>query len=158
VISLSTALRVADIFWPPFVEQDGCVFIASEVRGVVDLSKHGTRTAAESFYNHRHVIDLFRHAIPGAEAAAAGYWVYDESHPDFERAWEVGRRLAEMLAAKLRADFPGRPFRVYLTRRDTPIVRFHALRPDEASWLSHADIARGVAERELFVIDTADHV
>ena len=154
MISLGTALRVADVFWPAFVEQDGCVFLAREARGAVDVSKHRTRTAAESFQNHVHVTDVFRHAIPGAEDPDQGYWVHDEAHADFERAWQLGRRLAEMWAAKLRAEFPARVFRVYLTRRDTPIVRFHEVRAGEEPWMSDGEVAARASANDLVVIRT----
>jgi len=154
VITLATALRVADIFWPAFVEQDGCVFLAREIRGPVDLAQHRTRTAAESFQNHVHVIDVFRHAIPGAEHPEDGYWVWEESHPDFERAWQLGRRLTEMWAAKLGAEFPDRAFRIYLTRRDTPIVRFHEVRAGETPWADDAEVAARGAADDLLVVQT----
>jgi hypothetical protein len=154
VITLSTALRVAHIFWPAFVEQDGCVFLAREVRGRVDLTKHRTRTAAESFQNHVHVTDVFRHAIPGAEDPEEGFWRYDESHPDFERAWQLGRRLVEMWAAKLRGEFPERAFRVYLTRRDAPIVRFHEVRAGEEPWMSEGEVAARASANDLVVVRT----
>ena len=154
MITLATALRVSDLFWPAFLEQDGCVFLAREVHGPIDLASHRSRTAAESFQNHVHLTDLFRHAIPGIEHPEDRYWVYDQAHPDFDRAWRLGTRLAAMWAAKLREEFPDRTFRLYLTRRDTPIVRFHGVRVGEAPWLSDREVAAGIAAGDLLVLDT----
>lgn len=159
MISLSTALDAADIFWPAFVELGGCVLLAREVPDPATFRRRESRTGTESFVNHVHLTDLFDHDIPAADHPEHGYWVYDEAHPDFGRAWELGSRLAETWAAKLRHEYPHRRFRLYLTRRDTPVLRFHQLRPDEAPWASADEITAATASGDMLVIDTApdDH-
>ena len=153
MIKVATALRLADVFWPEFVQHAGCVFLSREyTHAAVDLTSYEQLTLAETFVNHVHITDLFRHAIPGFEHAEHGYWVSDDTHVDFARAWQLGERLAQMWAAKLAADFSDRAFRVYLTRRDTPILRFHTMRMDEPSWLSEPEIARGVESGDLFAL------
>jgi len=154
-ISLSLAIEAAGIFWPAFVEVDGCVLLAREVPDPATIRHRESRTATECFVNHVHVTDLFDHAIPVTEHPEHGYLEHDEAHPDFGRAVELGERLAAMWAAKLRAEYPARSFQVYLTQRDAPILRFHELRADEAPWVSAGDSASAVASGDLLVIGTA---
>ena len=90
------AIGYGELFWPDFVELDGCVFFAgvSEAgyRGFLDQTG-GDKRAVEAVLNHRHVLDLFADARPTREQV-----VY------------LGRLLREVWAAKLARDFPGRRF------------------------------------------------
>ena len=62
-------------------------------------------------------------------------WTYDETHPDFVAACELGRATARLWALKLKEDFSSERFRVYYTEYDNPIVRFHKVRPNEPVWI-----------------------
>ncbi len=152
MIQLSTALRVGAIFWPRFEQRDGAVLLASQ--GTANLSIFSSLTEAESFYNHEHVLDHFRHAIPSREHPEHGYTVWDTEHPDFSRACELGQQVAQMWLAKLRADYPTYRFRVYWSRLDEPIIRFHRVRDTEAVWIADADGAEQVERGDLLIYDS----
>jgi hypothetical protein len=90
------AIGFGELFWPEFVEHDGCIFFADafdpdNYRGFM-ASTGGDRRAVEAVMNHRHVLDLF----PGHS-------------PTREQVVYLGRLLREMWAVKLRQDFPDRP-------------------------------------------------
>ena len=155
MIQLRTAVELSEWFWPEFQEIDGAVYLRREVpKGGIDRVDLKTRTEAESFYNHVHVLDLFRHRIPSHEDPEYGFTVLDTTHPDFTRAMELGYRLAEMWLAKLAQDFPDRRFRVYWTRLDSPIVRFHEVRADEPAWFTDEQAAKDVAAGDMRIYRT----
>jgi hypothetical protein len=60
------------------------------------------------------------------------------------------------VATKLKTDFPNERFRVYYTRYDNPIVRFHKVRPDEDVWLSDEELrnASDPSFRDEVICDT----
>ena len=82
--------------------------------------------------------------------------IYDESHPDFIAACELGKTVARMWALKLKADFPNEHFRVYYTQYDNPIVRFHKVRPHEHVWLSNEELLDATDPwfRDALIYDT----
>src|SRR5262249_47937221 len=82
--------------------------------------------------------------------------IYDDTHPDFATACELGRKMAQMWAIKLKFDFPNERFRVYYTQYDNPIVRFHKVRPDEHVWLSDDELlgASDPSFRGAVILDT----
>lgn len=94
--SVEHAIAYGELFWPEFVEFDGCVFFAgvteSSYRGFTAQTA-GDKRAVEAVLNHRHILDLFQFAQPSREQV-----VY------------LGRLLREVWAAKLTRDFPGRRF------------------------------------------------
>jgi hypothetical protein len=140
MIQIRTAQSLLTYFWPEFVELDGLVLLKSQVACATRSGPRG-RSAAEleSFCNHEHVLDHFRHAAWMTDAE--GERAFDPAHPDMHAAEAVGRAVAGMWAAKLRADFPQYGFRVYCTMRDNPIVRFHRVRPGEPPWVSDEEVA-----------------
>jgi hypothetical protein len=140
MIHVRTAQSLLPVFWPELVERDGLVLLKSQVEcatqsGLTERSP----TERESFCNHEHVLDHFRHAAWTTDVD--GHRVLDPAHADVERARELGRDLSRMWAAKLRLDFPQYGFRVYCTEREEPIVRFHRVRSDERPWLTDAEVA-----------------
>jgi hypothetical protein len=141
-IAVRTASQLLQLFWPDFIEVDGCVFAAFQCSGgpINELSDGKTET--ECFINHTHIFDEFRNRATSKhrEAIADDFDVveefYDPTHPDFAAACEVGLYLARMWTLKLKAEFPHERFRVYYTQYDNPIVRFHKVRSNERAWLS----------------------
>jgi hypothetical protein len=94
------AIAFSRLFWPEFVEHEGCVLFAgfspAAYRDFLAACK-GDRAAVESVMNHQHILDLFYHA---AQTATAAQIVY------------LGKVLKDILTVKLRADFPRRTFTV----------------------------------------------
>ena len=94
-------IAAAQIFWPAFIEHDGCVlrasaFEASNYDAWVRQTGHD-RGAIERVMNHVHVLDLF--AEPAVEPSQA-------------QVRYLGATLAAMWRAKLAAELPGRAFEV----------------------------------------------
>ena len=161
-LSVASGRRLLHLFWPEFREISDCIFLAFMVRGgeVNELSDGKTET--ECFINHTHILDEFRGkaTIENREHVADDFDVvensYDEKHPDFIAACEIGIALAQMWALKLKLEFPHDRFRVYYTQYDNPIVRFHKVRPTEPLWLTDEAIREGKAPtlRGTIVYDT----
>src|ERR1700722_14773040 len=57
-VSVTTALSVARILWPDFVEEHGCVFLGWH-SGSNPPPSNDTATGWESFVNHTHIFDEF---------------------------------------------------------------------------------------------------
>lgn len=155
LIGVQTAARVAKLFWPTFEERDGRILFAGSQE---PSDQFESRTAAEAFYSHRHIFDEFRSAIPwgpdpvlGDSGGVAPDW----SHPDYARACELARTMAQMWLRKLEQDFPMNRFRVYVTTRNDPIVRFHRVYQGESAWGSDEDAAEQRARGEVFIYETA---
>ena len=115
-----------------------------------------TATGWEAFVNHTHILDEFVHADE-VSTFVSGEVVYDENHPDFTSACELGQKITRLWALKLYLDFPSARFRVYYTQYDNPIVRFHKVRDDEPQWLSEEALlgATDPAFRSALIYDTS---
>jgi hypothetical protein len=141
-ISIGTASDVAKVIWPDFIEINGCVFAAFQCRGGEPQELSTGKTETECFINHTHLFDEFRsratveNRIQHSNSLDVVQQMYDETHPDFIAACDLGLRMARMWACKLKFDFPKDRFRVYYTQYDNPIVRFHRVRKGEPDWLS----------------------
>ena len=96
--SFELAIGYSRLFWPDFVEHDGCVFFADvsaeSYRGFFEQCK-GDRRGVEAVLNHRHVFDYFSHAGGSATEEQIVY---------------LGRVLKDVWETKLARDFPGRRF------------------------------------------------
>lgn len=144
-VDVTTARELLRVFWPDFVEDHGCI-IAEFQRGITYDGWDGPRTETESFLNHTHVFGEFSNSATSSRRKPISPELstvdeqYDEKHPDFFAACEVGMKMAKLWATKLKADYPKDRFRVYYTEFDNPIVRFHKVRSDEPVWLSDADL------------------
>jgi hypothetical protein len=57
--------------------------------------------------------------------------------------------------AKLCDDFPDYRFRVYVTRLDDPIIRFHRVREHEPVWITDEKAAARVARGDIVIFDSA---
>lgn len=130
-VKAGDALAVSRILWPDFVEEHGCVFLGWH-SGSNPPPANDTATGWESFVNHTHVFDEFANE---AGAFVSDEVVYNQHHPDFVAACELGQRIAKLWALKLKLDFPTERFRVYYTQYDNPIIRFHKVREEEEHWL-----------------------
>lgn len=161
-ISIAAGRRLLQFFCPEFKEMNGCVFLAFQCRGgpITELSDGKTET--ECFVNHTHILDEFRNRATSEqrEHASKDFDVvehfYDDTHPDFISACEIGATIAQMWALKLKLDFPHDRFRVYYTQYDNPIVRFHKVRLNEPVWLTDEAVRDGIAPtlRGTIVYDT----
>lgn len=152
-VTVTGALCVSRILWPDFIEEHGCVFLGWH-SGSNPPPAGDTATGWESFINHTHIFDEFANE---ATAVVSEDVVYDEHHPDFLAACELGRQIAKLWALKLKIDFPSERFRVYYTQYDNPIVRFHRVREEESYWVSDEAIQTAVAPsfRHALVYDTS---
>jgi hypothetical protein len=96
--SFEHAIAYAELFWPDFVEFDGCVFFAGLIeenyRGFMEQTR-GDKRSVETVMNHRHILDLF---------------CGPELRPSREQVVYIGRLLKDMWEAKLKCDFPARRF------------------------------------------------
>ncbi len=94
--SIEHAIGYGELFWPEFVELDGCVFFAGVTetgyRGFMQQTS-GDKRAVEAVLNHRHILDLFS----GSQSSR-------------EQVVYLGRLLREVWATKLARDFPDRRF------------------------------------------------
>lgn len=133
-------------FWPTFVVNDGLVFLElAKGNTTYDTDLFPDRTTIESFFNHMHILDVFEN-----DAAITDEPFWNANHPHFKLACELGRTLAHSWAHKLSLDFPNRWFRVYYTREDNPIVRFHQVHAGEPPWLDSHPLESG-EERVLIL-------
>jgi hypothetical protein len=139
--TLKSAEKVLQFLWPDFVVENGMVLLARHAGS--NACPSGTLTDWESFINHTHVFDEFGSESEAVSQITESYGpeldkieiTYDEAHPDFLAACQLGKRAARLWAMKLKEDFPTERFRVYYTQYDNPIVRFHKVREDEAPWM-----------------------
>lgn len=164
-ISVATGQRLLRFFWPDFKEMNSCIFLAFQCNGgpVIELADGKTET--ECLVNHTHIFDEFRNRATTEQRdhVAKDFDVvenfYDDKHPDFIVACEIGITVARMWALKLSIDFPHDRFRVYYTQYDNPIVRFHKVRANERFWLPDEDVISATAPdlRGMVVYDT-DHL
>lgn len=160
-VSVGIAGELLQVFWPDFIEENDCVFAAFH-GGAGSAGSDASKTETESLINHTHVMDeflngaTFQNREPVSAHIEELEEIYDETHPDFINACEVGKTMARMWAIKLKADFPSERFRVYYTQYDNPIVRFHKVRPDEHVWLSDEELldATDPSFRDAIIYDT----
>jgi hypothetical protein len=94
--NVKLAIAYGEMFWPKFVEHDGCVFFASfeenTYREFLDQTK-GDKKSTEMVMNHYHILNFFE-------------YIYTD--PTFEQLIYLGRLIKEMWSAKLHRDFPAR--------------------------------------------------
>ena len=155
MIGLKSARHLADLFWPAFEERDGAVVFVG--REYPQLGEFKTRTAAEAFYSHTHLLDEFRHSISwGPDPVWPDAQAPDSDHPEFAVACDLARTIAQMWLRKLEGDFPGDRFRVYVTTRNDPIVRFHRVYEGEVPWASDEQAAEQIASGDVTIYASAD--
>jgi hypothetical protein len=92
------AIAYGELFWPDFVEFDGCVLFAGfseeSFRGFMSQTG-GDRRAVEAVMNHRHITDIF---------------CGSDNIPTRHQVIYLGRLLREMWRAKLQKDFSEKDF------------------------------------------------
>src|SRR5947209_2946307 len=88
-ISVRTAVDVAQVFWPDFIESNGCIFAAFQFKGGDLTESSDGKTGLECFVNHTHLLDEFRNKATleartrHSEQLDVIEETYDERHPDF---------------------------------------------------------------------------
>ncbi len=96
--SVELAIGCSRLFWPDFVEREGCVFFADfsieSYRGFMDPCQ-GDRRRVEAVMNHVHILEYFTHPYGSATAEQIVY---------------LGRLLKNIWQTKLAHDFPSRQF------------------------------------------------
>jgi hypothetical protein len=160
-LPVQSAEKVLRFLWPEFVREHGCVFLARN-SGSNPPPASDTATGWESFVNHTHIFDEFHNDATKRVIEDIGEELnleevsYDDTHPDFIAACELGRAAARLWALKLKRDFPSERFRVYYTEYDNPIVRFHKVRSEEAFWISDEALrsASDSSSRNTLIYDT----
>ena len=147
---LSVLKRLLHTCWPALVEINSAVFLAADLPPAgPDMQSFSDRTAAEAFYNHIHILDLLslsdsrRHKIM---RTASGRTLVDD----------ISHMIVDMWRTKLQRDFPAYHFRLYLTREEEPILRFHVLRTDEPPWLDLADWQAHLSNGTLAIYDSTE--
>lgn len=144
--------EIAELIWPTFFEHSGCVFASSAASNRIRRSHRAGRrlelgdmdkTGTEAFENHVHLLDVLPQSRTRSKAQRTRI------------ADLLGRTMAEAWFAKLQRDFPAHRFRVYYSRRDEPIVRFHRVYPGEPAWLDESDWRAEIASGGLVVLDTS---
>jgi len=105
VIRISTARRIADVFWPAFEERNGAVLLRG-TRITSPPEEFESLAAFERFFSHTHLFDEFRHDIPLIYDQESDSESPDPTHPEFVTAWELAQRIGQMWLAKLERDFP----------------------------------------------------
>lgn len=154
MLSVRSGLKLAEIFWPQFVERDDVILLAHVQPPEPPPGSHRSLTEYERFHSHSHIQDLFRWDVPTVFDAELALERPDATTRQHIEAWSLTKRVAEMWLAKLHRDFPAYRFRVYASRLDDPIVHFHRVRPGEKVWISDADAAREVADDTLLLLDS----
>jgi hypothetical protein len=92
------------LFWPSFVEHDGCVFLSFDEQIYRDwfVRCDGDRQAIEATMNHRHILDVLPPVV---------------EEPTRELVLVFGRLLRDALEAKINARLSTSHFRRDLPRR-----------------------------------------
>jgi|WetSurMetagenome_2_1015567.scaffolds.fasta_scaffold730246_1 hypothetical protein len=153
--SINTTTELIHLFWPEFIDIDGSIFVK---RFLSNLDFHiddgEDRTGLESFLNHFHILDLVRQQAVTSSPDGSGEVLIDSAHPDFLAMVEVGKTMAQMWFQKLKIDFPDYDFRVYYTRDDDPVVRFHRVWEGEPNWLDGDTWMKDIKCGIVIVYDT----
>ena len=123
--SFEHAIGYAQLFWPEFVEHDGCVFskVAFDEENYRSWLRatDGDKVKAQATINHVHLFELFAYQEPG---------------PTHKQLIYLGNFLRDVWKTKLERDLPGYADSGGLRRRRSgraPDSRDHILR--EGLWL-----------------------
>jgi hypothetical protein len=159
-VSVAQASTVAAFLWPTFIEIEGAVFLAvyeeDARRSVANEARiFHSLSDVEASVNHTHVFDRFLHGAGLEDGNITGIF-WDNDHPDFKVACDLGKTAVQTWAHKLKRDFPQYRFRVYFTQEDNPIVRFHRVHKDGDFWINGDDRTEDIAAGKILIIDTAD--
>jgi hypothetical protein len=154
VLRISTARRVADVFWPDFIERDGVILLSYVRPPEPPPGSHHTLTQYERFHGHTHIQELFRWDVPTRYDAQLDLDRPDWDSPEHGVAWELAQRIARMWFAKLTTDFPHYRFRVYASRLDDPVIHFHRVREGEPVWVTDEEAADEVARGDALILDS----
>lgn len=98
--SMPDALLYSSIFWPNFMEFEGCLIFSSADLSIFQQWKESlndNKMAIEKMMNHCHLTDFFPNS---------------QKEPTNEQIVYFGNLLKEMWLCKLKQDFPHLPVRV----------------------------------------------
>jgi hypothetical protein len=151
MIRITSAASIIRTLWPDFDQRNGAILLAGTA--TPQLDEFASLTEAEAFYSHTHLVDLFGHKMRYVYDAEFEGERPDPADPEHILSWNLAQTIAQMWLQKLRLDFPNERFRVYATRYDDPIVRFHKVRGDETPWLE--DPPADIPDPGYVVFDTA---
>jgi hypothetical protein len=98
-VTARAASSVPRILRPDFIEKHGCVLLGWH-SGSNPPPANDTATGWEAFVNHTHILDEFAN---DASAFVSEEVVYNEHHPDFLSACELGQQIAKLDDASLSA-------------------------------------------------------
>lgn len=146
VVKFNTALKISNLYWPEFVEQDGAVFLKSALENSYGIPDEPM--AAECFVNSVHLLDIFKN---DASVDDEPYW--DSNHTDFISAFELSLKISEMWACKLSKDYPNYKFVIICTKYDNPMIKFHKLREDGKLYFNPIDWASEIKEGSVKIIN-----
>ncbi len=154
-MKIQAGFAVLETFWPEFAEVQGCIIRKDCIQSGMELSRFYDRTQFETLYNHIHILRLFRHKADNPQAKEAEDDFFLPKHPDFRIACQIGKTMGEILALKLKRDFPTDRFRVYYTEEDSPIVQFHRVYNNEEFLLQDKD-ADFTDGQKVLIWDTSE--
>lgn len=138
---------IPSFLWPEFIQINGMVFLKNEYSESQNIPEEPIE--AECFINHIHILDLFSH---NASLPDEPFWDYN--HPDFQKAWDVGNTLIELWQTKLKRDFPNERFKIYLTKFDNPIIRFHKMRIGQIDWIAESTNIQEINDGNIIILET----
>jgi hypothetical protein len=98
------AISYGKLFWPDFVEHDGCILFANFNKDSYEgfmKQTGGNKKAVEAVMNHEHILDLF-----------------PNNQPTEKQVIYLGRLLKDMWQTKLKRDFPARQISVEFYEQD----------------------------------------
>ena len=124
---------ISSFIWPEFIQINGMVFIKHEYSESQNIPEEPIE--AECFINHIHILDLFSH---NADLPDEPFW--NCNHPDFQKA--------------LKQDFPNDQFKIYLTKFDNPIIRFHKIRIGQIDWMDESANIQEIKDGNIIILGT----
>ena len=152
MVHIQAAKKILAVYCPDFIEIDGAIFLRQQIPPAgIEVTDYFDLTEAESFYNHLHLLDLFSHQAQ-IENDENNFW--NEEHPDFKAACDIGEIVIKLWAEKLKTEYPHQEFRLYFCVNDNPTIRFHAIRENEANWLDENMWSEQIKAKEIVIIDT----
>ena len=109
-----------------FIKLDSDLAFYENIIGFFD------NTDAESSLNHIHINDAF------------GMEIEKEMHSTI-------KAIGDIWACKLKNEFPGHKFRIYLTFEDDYVIRFHQIHENEPYWLEERDWQEKIAAGDVTI-------
>jgi hypothetical protein len=102
-----------EIFWPEFVEYDGCIFLGFDKTTDETIYRqwlkqmNGDKRRVEAMMNHRHIVDLLPASV---------------DKPTQNLIVEFGKIIKELWDVKLKRDFPAKSFCISFPLEESEIL------------------------------------